>query len=286
MTHPAYPAILERLSQLDDDPYDITEHDLLSFGITVEMIPDLIDTILDEKYYDDDESVQGYPHLYAYIALGQLKTLDAIDGLILGVKKWSDSDWFEWFCETMADVFGAVGSIAIPALIELLHDKTLGLYPRSNALSYLHRITAANPEERDQCVAAIVEVLAEFAENDPQFNGFIVMHLVADFKAVEAAPTIEAAYAADRVALEFVGDWEDVQVDFGLIPARITPKPNYFASEDFSPDDLALKRAFARQSGQIDDIIEFQKNQFKTTNAKNKSKRKEQKKSRKKNRRK
>lgn len=288
MTHPSYPAILQKFSQIEADPYDISNHDLLPFGITIEMIPDLIETILDERYYfeDDDESIAGYPHLFAYIALGQLKTLDAIDGLILGVKKWSDSDWFEWFCETMSDIFGSIGSIAIPAVIEIIQDKTLTLYPRSNALNYLHKISVANPEERDRCVAAIVEVLAEFADNDPELNGFIVMYLVADFKAIESVPMIEAAYAAHRVALEFIGDWEDVQVHFGLIPKRITPKPNYFASGDFSADDIALKRAFARQSGQIDDIIEFQKNQFKTTSAKTKTKRKEQKKSRKKNRRK
>lgn len=286
MTHPSYPAILQQFSQIEADPYDVSNDDLLSFGITIEMIPDLIETILDERYYEDDESIEGYPHLFAYIALGQLKTLEAIDGLILGVKKWSDSDWFEWFGEAMPEIFGLIGSIAIPAVIELIQDKTLTLYPRSNALNYLHKISVANPEERDRCVAAIVEVLAEFADNDPELNGFIVMYLVADFKAIESVPMIEAAYAANRVALEFIGDWEDVQVHFGLIPKRITPKRNYFMGGDSSAEDLALKRAFANQSSQIDSIIEAQKNQFKNSSSKSKAKRKQEKNARKKNRRK
>jgi hypothetical protein len=285
MTHPAYPAILARLSQLEDDPYDITEHNLLSWGITTEMVPDLIETILDEKYYGDDESIR-YPHLYAYIALGQLKTPAAIDGLILGVKKWSHGLWFEWFSDGVADIFGSIGSIAIPPLTEVIQDATLSLDTRTNAISYLHKISVANPEERDQCVATILKVLGEFADNDPELNGLIIMYLVDDFKAMEAAPIIEAAYAADRVALEFIGDWEDVQVHFGLISERITPKRNYLMSGNFSAEDLALDRAFARQSGQIDDIITAQKNQFKISNDKTKAKRKDQKKSRKKNRRK
>jgi HEAT repeat protein len=285
MTHPAYPAILERFLQLEDYPYEITEYDLLSWGITTEMVPDLIETILDAQYYYDSES-PPYPHLYAYIALGQIKTPEAIDGLILGVKKWAHGSWFEWFCEGMPDIFGEIGSIAIPALIELLQDKNLGLDPRSNAISYLHAISIDNPEERDRCVAATVNILAEFADNDPELNGFIIMSLVADFNAVEAVPTIEAAYAADRVALEFIGDWEDVQVHFGLISERITPKRNYLMSGNFSAEDLALDKAFARQSSQIDDIITAQKNQFKISNDKTKAKRKDQKKSRKKNRRK
>lgn len=45
MNHPSYPAILEKLSQLED-PYKIEEYDLLALGITTEMIPDLIETIL------------------------------------------------------------------------------------------------------------------------------------------------------------------------------------------------------------------------------------------------
>ena len=286
MTHPSYPAIIEKFSQIKEDPYEVAKHDLLPLGITVEMIPDLIETILDARYYEDDESIEGYPQLFAYIALGQLKTPAAIDGLILGVKKWSHTDWFEWFCEAMPDIFGSIGSIAIPALIPVLQDKSLDYDPRTSAAHYLHSISVTNPDQRDRCLAAIVDELAQFAENDPQLNGYFVMTLVADFQAIETAPMIEAAYAADRVAMEFIGDWEDIQVEFGLIPERLSPKRNYFLGGDYAAEDLALNRAFARQSNQIDSIIEAQKDRSKQANDKNKVKRKQAKESRKKNRRK
>jgi hypothetical protein len=35
------------------------------------------------------------------------------------------------------------------------------------------------------------------------------------------------AFAADRIDLSVNGDWEDVQVELGLLPARLTPKPLY-----------------------------------------------------------
>jgi Protein of unknown function (DUF1186) len=284
MSHPSYPAILQQLAHRQDDPYDVPKLDLLALGITTEMVPDLIATILDDKYYGDYDE-EGYAHLFAYIALGQLKTTEAIDGLILGVKKWSHTDWFEWFCEAMPIIFARVGEIAIPALIELLDDRTLGFDPRTSAIHYLYEISAAEPATRDRCLAPIAIELERSADNDPEFNGYLVMTLVADFKAIETAPQIEAAYAADRIDPQFIGDWEDVQVSFGLIPERITPKPNYFLGRS-TRENRALDRAFAKQSQQIDSYIENKENRTKNTNLKNKAKRKQEKKSRQKNRRK
>jgi hypothetical protein len=286
MTHPSYPTILHQFSQIEENPYEVAKHNLLPLGITTEMIPDLIETILDEKYYEDDDSIEGYPHLFAYIALGQLKTIDAIDGLIAGVKKWAHTDWFEWFCEAMPDIFESIGPTAIPGLIQLLQNQNFSFDARTNVLSYLHSISVLNPEERDRCISAIVKVLEQFTDNDPELNGYIVMYLVADFKAVETAPIIEAAYAAERVDMAFIGDWEDVQVRFGLIPERISPQQNYFLGGDFSLEDRNLGKAFARQSSQIDYLIETKENRIKNTNAKTKAKRKQAKKSRQKNRRK
>lgn len=278
MNHPSYSAIFQQFSQFDDPYNDVAKHDLLALGVTTEMIPDLIETILDEKYYGDDDSYEGFPHLYAYIALGQLKTSAAIDGLILGVKKWAHSDWFEWFCEDMPDIFGEIGPVAIPSLIELLQDKNSSFDARTSALHYLLPISAAHPEERVRCIAAIVRELEHFEDNDPELNGYIVMYLVADYKAIEAAPLIEAAYASGRVDPSFIGDWEDVQVEFGLIPERTTPRPNYFG--------LDRKSMFGKQASLLDSYVENKENRIKNTNAKKKAKRKQEKKARQKNRRK
>jgi hypothetical protein len=278
MTHPAYAAILQQFSQLED-PYEVAKHDLLALGITAEMIPDLIETILDEKYYSDDyPELEGYPQLFAYIALGQLKTPAAIDGLILGVKKWAHSDWFEWFCEGMPEIFQPIGSLAIPPLIELLQDKNLTFDARTSALMYMHPIAVAHPEERDRCVAAIAQELEQFADNDPELNGYLVMYLVADFKAVETAPIVETAYAAGRVDTSFVGDWDEAQVYLGLKPEKVLRRAKYF--------NRYTNKSFGRRSSYLDTLINSEEKRSIDTTAKNKAKRKQEKKARKKNRRK
>lgn len=178
----------------------------------------------------------------------------------------------------MPAIFGKIGPIAIPPLIELLEDKSQSFDARTSALQYLYPISLAHPEERDRCIAAIVKVLENFADNDPEFNGYIVMNLVADYKAVTAAPIIEAAYAADRVDYAFVGGWDDAQVYLGLRAAPDPKPPNYF--------DREVQRILAKESSQIDAYQENRGNDTRKANAKKKAKRQQEKKSRQKNRRK
>jgi len=46
---------------------------------------------------------------------------------------------------------------------------------------------------------------------------------IVDLKAVEHAPLMEQAFAADSVDLFVGGDWEETQVELGLKRARTTP---------------------------------------------------------------
>lgn len=70
-------------------------------------------------------------------------------------------------------------------------------------------------------------LLEDSTEDDRELLGSVVGDLL-DLDAVEAAPAMERAFAEDRVDLSAAGDWEDVQVELGLLPARITPTRNYF----------------------------------------------------------
>ena len=57
--------------------------------------------------------------------------------------------------------------------------------------------------------------MEQFTENEPEFNAFLILALV-KLGAKEAAPLMEQAFAAERVELIVMGDWEDVQVRLGL----------------------------------------------------------------------
>lgn len=62
-----------------------------------------------------------------------------------------------------------------------------------------------------------------------------------------------AAFEADAVELSVCGDWEDVQVEMGLLAARITPRANNFP---FNADSVGARRgdnAQARPLGAKDE---------------------------------
>lgn len=274
MSDRPYSEILQQLERLED-PYEIEKHDLLALGITTGHIPDLIETILDDRYYLD-ESVENLAHLFAYIALGQLKTDAAIDGLLLGVKKWASSDWFEWFTEAMPDIFANIGASAIPALIGLLQDASQHIEARFDAISYLEDIYKKDPDVRDRCVEAISQELQKFDKNEPELNGYLVASLAAEFKAVETAPLIEAAYAADRVDPSFVGNWDDAQVYLGLKKAPKIPTQRREMQRK-------LMKSIARDLDRESEILD---KKIKQDVGKSKTKRKQQQAARRKNRKK
>jgi len=80
-------------------------------------------------------------------------------------------------------------------------------------------------------VEALQAGLEQFERNDETVNSFIISYL-ADLKAVEAAPLVERAYQADVVDLSVQGDFEDWQIELGLLEKRLTPPPRYHWAAD------------------------------------------------------
>jgi len=123
-------------------------------------------------------------------------------------------------------VFGLIGPVAIPTLIEALRGARDTDFPAVSYASCLRQIGQMHPAARDEIVGLFTGFLAEAANNHPTLNAFIISDLI-DLKAVESAPVMEQAFAADHVDWSIAGDWEDVQIALGLLAERITPKPNY-----------------------------------------------------------
>ncbi len=243
------------------------------FGLTAEHIPDLIRIVSDpaltiEAEALDEDDPRLWASLHAWRALGQLRAEAAIEPLLALFTTLED--WDDVF-EELPIVFGLIGPVAIPALSEALRDARDIDFPAISYASCLRQIGQMNPAARDEIVSLFGDFLAEAANNHPTLNAFIISDLI-DLKAVEVAPVIEQAFAADHVDWSIAGDWEDVQIALGLLEARITPKPNYQIS-NLLPGLINLDAAspFSRQ---------------RRAESKRKAKRKQAKASRKKNRKK
>lgn len=214
-----------------------------SLGLGAEHIPELARLAADRGlYWGDSESTEVWAPIHAWRALADLRAEAAIDALVgvLSLPAEEDDDGYDdWIGEELPEAFAAIGPAAIPALAAYLRDPDNQRWARSTAGEAIGQIAKAHPETRDEAVAIIAEVVEAVAthpepttEDDEIINGSLIAQLM-ELRAVEAAPAIERAFAAGRVDPTFVGDWEDVQVEFGLLAERVTPARNYIRERLF-----------------------------------------------------
>lgn len=182
-------------------------------GLKPEHIPDLIRMATDEKLnWADSESLEVWAPIHAWRALGQLQAEAAVGPLLALFEDLEDSDWV---MEELPEVFGMIGSAALPALAAYIADVSFDEEARISAIPSVEKIGMRWPEARLASIALLMKQLELFAENEPEINGFLVLGLI-ELKATEALPLIEQAFAARRVDLTIMGDWGDVQIEFGL----------------------------------------------------------------------
>ena len=217
----------------------------LELGLGPEHIPDLIRMATDEELnWADSESLEVWAPIHAWRALGQLHAVAAIEPLLTLFDTLEDS---EWVMEELPEVFGMIGPAALPALAAYLADRSHKEWPRINATSCVKEIATRWPEARSECVAILIEQLEVFTENEPEFNAFLILALV-KLGAKEAAPLMERAFAAERVDLIVMGDWDDVQVKLGLKSREEVEQERSRRLAETLPPSTAQKMTFPQVS--------------------------------------
>jgi Protein of unknown function (DUF1186)/PBS lyase HEAT-like repeat len=199
----------------------------LELGFRREHVPELIRLATNvARLWDhgEDEDVdEVWAPIHAWRTLGQLRAEEAIEPLIDLFDETDDSDWV---LEELPVVFGMIGRAAVPALSRCLADAENGLWNRIAAAEGLREI-AREEAAREEAIRALVKQLEKWYRQDATLNAFLILYL-AELKATEAAPLMETAFEKGAVDEFAAGDWEDVQVDLGLLPERTTPRPRMF----------------------------------------------------------
>jgi hypothetical protein len=208
--------------------------DYTELGITSDHIPELIRIIeqIGEFWPDVDvgNAAESYAPIHAWRALGQLKAEQALSHLTELVI-WNEDEEADWIMEDIPVVMGMIGPLCIPPLRDYLTDPGKQTWASVTFAHCLAEIGTRHPESHTACVEALQAGLEQFERNDETVNSFIISYL-ADLKAVEAAPLVERAYQADVVDLSVQGDFEDWQIELGLLEKRLTPPPRYHWAAD------------------------------------------------------
>jgi len=219
-----YPPPVSAIFTLDEPALSSRKpYDYRRLGITEEHLGALarmsVDPSLDYAVCGDRPELVWAPvhAMRAMIQLGTEATIEPLARLLEYEPTADYDDMNDWFLEEIPEAFGKMGAMAIPRCAELLRDSEWHTHSRLAAAIALTKIAENHPETREQCVALFKDQLERFSENEPEWNGWLVAQL-ADLKAVEAASTIERAFAADLVDETIVGDWDEVQAKLGLRP--------------------------------------------------------------------
>ncbi len=190
------------------------------YGLTDIDIPELIRLATDEELLDSEgDEIWGV--VYARRALGQLHAAEAVLPLIKLFPRVDEKD-DDWVLDELPAVLALIGPPSVTPAAEYLLNLENPAGGRLTAEAALERLALTHPEIREECAAALVAALENYRTNPEDLNGFLA-EAIAEFKIAEGYPLVEKAYAEDRIDLFILGDWEDFQIEAGLLEKRITP---------------------------------------------------------------
>jgi len=191
-----------------------------NLGLTQKHVPELIRMATDPALFEADEwSAASWAPVHAWRALGQLEAAAAAAPLFALLERAADDPLVY---EELPTVLGMIGPPSLPTATLWLFDEERDERLRFIAVRTLAEVAHEYPERRDEAVAVLVQQLGDWPHQSPALNAVLIAYL-AELGEVAAAPLMEAAFAAGAVDVAVSGDWEDVQIDLGLLEERLTP---------------------------------------------------------------
>lgn len=298
MATPAFTPLFDQLNQMDypgnfeswfeagpeRNPDYVTQ-----LGLRPEHIPELItiaqrwvvvETTVEIVGEDIDENaidLADFAPIHAWRALGQLQASAAIEPL-LGMLEPLDKQDDDWFWEDFPEVFALIGPAALTPLINYLNSPEHTKDAKACVIDSLAQLGLRHPELRDQVVTFLHQMLANYATQDPFHNACLVVNLT-KLKAVEAAETIERAYADNCIDQWYADGWPYIKHELGVPGLGLVP--------DSPPAESPLRSMFNPLFDSFGDSLnpELTLKKKRALEAKKKAKRKQAKKARKRNKR-
>ena len=159
---------------------------------------------------DIDQDIAELLPITAWRTLADLKAEAAVQPLIDMLRESDD-----WVSEEFPHVFGKIGQFAIEPLTQLARDVRKNEFIRSIAARGLGHVARYHHDARDRIVACLTEMMAKAARGDVDFNSTLLLELV-ELRAVNAAESIERAFAGNLLDVGLMGNWEAVRRNLGV----------------------------------------------------------------------
>ncbi|HST58588.1 MAG TPA: hypothetical protein VLK84_07870 [Longimicrobium sp.] len=222
MTVPYLPPV-DRLLKLGAEPARRrTWPDYRNLGLEPRHVPALIRMATDPALHAAEErDPAGWAPVHAWRSLAQLEADAAAEPLLALLEREIEHPWV---VEEVPAVLGMIGGAALHGATLLLFDEERNEEVRLAAAAVIANVAHEHPERRDEAAAILVKQLEDWDHQSRLINAYLVADLVG-LGEKDAAPLMEAAFAAHAVDLTVGGDWEDMQIELGLLSERTTPPP-------------------------------------------------------------
>jgi len=195
----------------------VGDDDLPAYDLGPEQIPELIRLVQDEELAGSQEP-ECYAQVHAWRALAQLRAEAAIEPLIdLLATEGDIEDWNDWVTEEVPIALAMIGPAALAPSIAWLERRGQEEWRPIYFARTLTEIARHHPEQRGAVVEQLSRVLGTALSNNPGLNGCVIADLM-ELNAVEAWPTMEAAFATGNADESVAGDAADVKYRLGLGP--------------------------------------------------------------------
>ncbi len=220
-----------QLKKLGKEPLMRTESltkDYIQMGFTLNDVNELIVIALDDDlyYYNCKDEGLLFAPCHALMALGQLKSLEAFNDVLLQFKKeYVEED--DYYRSAMSYYFSKIANDKLNELLNFYLDSSNMLYDRMLILeslekAYEHEVITLEPFEQ-----AMLEYLNNDDELDDGLNAMTICNLK-NYTHHKHIKLIRETFYTKPVDTFFAGDLEDIEIELGLRKQRETPRLNIF----------------------------------------------------------
>jgi len=220
--------------------------DYRAIGLTEADVPALVALMTDHRLNVSPEPNEHWAPVHAWRALAQLSAVEAIQPLI-DLRIELNNDY--WLGNEFSRVMAAIGPRALMPLTAMLRRDDLDPFIRGAMAEAIAEIGQTHMEVATPAADMLAEQLERFAGQAAILNSLIIGSLI-DLSAVRHADLIRRAMEEGPIDLRHQGDWEDVQIELGLLTERITPPPQmspfWFPNPDRPAEKPHISAAQAR----------------------------------------
>ncbi|NWF65905.1 MAG: DUF1186 domain-containing protein [Campylobacterales bacterium] len=198
------------------------------FGFNEDDVKELLILADDMDIYDfdysgfkDNEGLEFYGVIHAWYALSQLKVPEAKDIFIKLIESTTDDYHDDWVLSGFRDLIAPYRKEIYQYFIETIKSESYDRWVRVEYINVLKDMIEAKEIE-----ISILNELIEYILNNSkdEIVNASMINVCIELKLTEYLPLISKCFDEEIVDIDFIGDFEDVEIAMGIKEKREKPR--------------------------------------------------------------